>query len=157
VTKKFELTDETMEIDGHIVYRIKAIRDFGLVKAGDAGGFVEAEDNLSHEGDCWVYDNAKVFGDSRVSGHAIVHGNAKVYGSAWVYGNSSVCGDASVYDKALVYGTSKVYGNAKVFGDDLVFGDDVVGETDDIVNGTDEEPRRKEYVLSSLWKGLTDG
>lgn len=48
--KKYELTDKTMEINNRTLFRIRALRDFGNVKAGDLGGFVETEDNLSHEG-----------------------------------------------------------------------------------------------------------
>ena len=47
MSKKYELTDETMEWEGHTLHRIKALRDFNDVKAGDLGGWVESEDNLS--------------------------------------------------------------------------------------------------------------
>ena len=39
--KKYELTDETIDVDGHILHRIKAIRDFGDVNVGELGGFIE--------------------------------------------------------------------------------------------------------------------
>ncbi|WP_412058013.1 hypothetical protein [Bartonella sp. DGB2] len=58
--KKYELTQETREVNERTLYRIRALRDFGNVKAGDKGGFVENERNLSHRGDCWVNDNACV-------------------------------------------------------------------------------------------------
>ena len=64
--KKYELTDESILIDGCSIYRIKALKDFGRVKAGDLGGFVEREKNLSHEGDCWVCGDAQVFENARV-------------------------------------------------------------------------------------------
>lgn len=51
--KKYELIKTNVEG----LYRIKALIDFGLVKAGDIGGCVKSESNLSHEGDCWIYDN----------------------------------------------------------------------------------------------------
>lgn len=41
-------------------FRIRALRDFSNVKAGDVGGFVTSEKNLSHKGDCWVSGNARV-------------------------------------------------------------------------------------------------
>lgn len=37
--KKYKLTEETLEIDGHTLHRIVALRDFGEVKKGDLGGF----------------------------------------------------------------------------------------------------------------------
>ena len=73
MSKKYELTSETTQtINGETLYRIKALRDFGDVKAGDLGGWVESESNLDHVGDCWVFDNAWVFGDARVCGEARV-------------------------------------------------------------------------------------
>ena len=51
--KKYELTDETIDVDGHILHRIKAIRDFDNVKVGELGGYIEKESNLSHNGK-WV-------------------------------------------------------------------------------------------------------
>ena len=77
--KKYELTNETKTLaGGTVLHRIRALRDiprFG-VKAGELGGFVEEENNLSQDGKAWVFDNAEV------------SGNAKVYGNAEVYGNS---------------------------------------------------------------------
>lgn len=40
---KYKLTDETKEIDGHILHRIIAVRDFGYVNNGDKGGWIENE------------------------------------------------------------------------------------------------------------------
>ena len=82
--KKYELTSETKIVFGHILYRIKALSSFGCVSAGDLGGFLESEKNLSQNGDAWVYGNAEVYGDARV------YGNARVYGDASVYGNAEV-------------------------------------------------------------------
>lgn len=48
---KFELTSETKVVFGKTLYRIRALVDFGIVKAGDLGGFVEKEDNLSQVSD----------------------------------------------------------------------------------------------------------
>ena len=49
--KKFELTSEsTINIFGKKLFRIKALVEFGNVKEGELGGFIEKEENLSHEG-----------------------------------------------------------------------------------------------------------
>ena len=54
--KKYKLTDECITIiDDRKLYRIEALKDFGWVKKGDKGGFVESEDNLSQYCDCWIY------------------------------------------------------------------------------------------------------
>ena len=107
--KKYKLTNETIECNGVTLHRIEALMDFADVKKGDKGGFVQSEDNLSHNGDCWVCDYAKVYGN------AMVYGNAFVFGSAKVFGNAFVTGNAKVYGFAEVYGDAKVRGNAEVF------------------------------------------
>ncbi|MFK5154436.1 polymer-forming cytoskeletal protein [Glaesserella parasuis] len=115
--KKYELLkDDTVEHFGRTLYRIKALITFGLVGAGQLGGYIETEKNLDHSGNAWVYDNALVYGDARVYGNACVYDNALVYGDARVYGNARVYGDACVYGDAWVYGNALVYGNARVFG-----------------------------------------
>ena len=74
--KKFELTTDTKVVLGRKLFRIKALISFGNVNAGDLGGYVEKEENLSHEDNAWVYGNAKVCGDAKVYGNAEVCGNA---------------------------------------------------------------------------------
>ena len=140
---KYKLTEETLQHEGVTLYRIQALVDIPStpVKAGDLGGWVAGEHNLSQEGNAWVYGNALVYGDAKVYGNAEVWGNAEVYGNAKVYGNAEVCGNAEVfgyavvcgnavvcgyakvYGNAKVYGYAKVYGNAEVCGNAWVFGD----------------------------------
>ena len=93
---KFKLTTETRVWFGKTLYRIEALIDFGSVKSGERGGFVEAEKNLDQDGNAWVYGNARVYGDALVSGNALVFGNARVSGDAQVYGNARVSGNALV-------------------------------------------------------------
>ena len=135
---KYELTTETLQFAGHILHRIKALKDFRSVKAGELGGWIESEENLSQADNAWVYNNAKVFdkarvyGDAAVSDDAIVCGDAKVYGKATVYGEAIICGAAEVYgkveifDRVRIYGTAMVYGDAWVFDDACICGEAVV-------------------------------
>lgn len=89
--KKYELTEETMEISGgKFLHRIKALKDFDNVKKGDLGGLIESEKNLSQEGTCWIYD------------HAVVYENAEIRDSAVVKGVSLINGNAVAKDHALV-------------------------------------------------------
>ena len=144
--KKYELTEETKELSGRTLHRIRALKDFSDVKKGELGGWIEAERNLFHEGECWVYDdacvmdvaivgdNAKVSGNAVVYEFAVVYGNAKVYDNAIVdefanvYGNAEVYEDAwindyaKIYENAKVYGMSEVYDVAKVYGNAEVYG-----------------------------------
>ena len=77
---KYEFTEETIEVSGKVLHRIKAIRDFGGIKAGTLGGFIEKEENLSHEGNCWVFGSAKVYDNAKVCGNAKVFGDAEIKG-----------------------------------------------------------------------------
>ena len=136
--KKYELTTNTKMCFGRKLYQIKALKDFGDVKAGDLGGYIEKEENLSHDGIAWVFGNAYVYGNARVyddayvygntliSGNAQVFGNARVYDDAYVYGNTYVFGDAKVFGNACVYDNAEVFDNAQVFGDAKVFGNTCV-------------------------------
>ena len=81
--KKFELTGEFItNIFGKKLFRIRALVAFGNVEAGELGGYVEKEENLSDEGNAWVSGDAQVSGDARVYGNAEVSGNAQVSGDA---------------------------------------------------------------------------
>lgn len=58
--------------------RIKALRDIpDVCAAGDFGGWIKKEANLSHDDNAWVSRDAWVYGNAWVSG------NAQVSGDAW--------------------------------------------------------------------------
>ena len=83
--KKYRLTEETTKVGNRTLYRIQALRDFGNVKEGDIGGYIESEKNLSQDGNAWVS------GDARVYGNACVYGNARVYGNADIKTTGDIC------------------------------------------------------------------
>ena len=95
--KKYELTDNTIRFDGQILCRIKALKDFGDVKAGDLGGYVSDENNLSQNGNCWVYDDAKVYGLGEVRDNATIH-QISLIRSSTVTGDSIITGDSRISD-----------------------------------------------------------
>ena len=150
--KKYELLEsDSIKVEGATLYRIRALRDFSDIKAGDLGGYIEKESNLSHDGNCWVYNNAKVFDNAKVFGSAKIKTKAKVYGNAMVYGNTMVIGEARVFEYAHVYerarlshiasvhGNAMILGNAKVaidvdiYGDARLSGNALVYEQKDVV------------------------
>ncbi|WP_375674505.1 hypothetical protein [Bartonella sp. CL100XZDX] len=85
-----------IKVDRITLYRIRALKDFGDVKKGDLGGWVESERNLSHDDNCWV------------GGEAWVYENAKVYDDAEVYNNAKVGGNAIVAGKTAFYGSDAI-------------------------------------------------
>lgn len=114
--KKYELTDQSIELLGVTLRRIRALRDFGNVKKGELGGYVQSEDNLSHAGDAWVYDNAMVFDKARVIENAKVRHNAKVSDEAIISKKAIVEHDAHVYGRAILTDYALVASYAKVGG-----------------------------------------
>ena len=78
-SKKYEFTGVTKETWAGTLHQIRAIRDFGNIEAGDIGGWIEKEENLSHDGDCWVYGDASVCGDAEVTTTVKTFGNAFIY------------------------------------------------------------------------------
>lgn len=104
------------------LYRIKALKPFGNVKMGDKGGYMENYGNLSHDGNCWVTEdaivseNATVYGNALIGGSSEITGNSKVFGNAKVYGNSQISGYAQVAENAEVFGNTTVSGHSEVFG-----------------------------------------
>ena len=136
--KKYELTNETIEHYGVTLYRIIALKNFGNVKICEFGGYVESENNLSQDGDCWIYDNAKVYGNARVYDSAEIYENTEIYGNARVFDSAEIYGDtyisaeaiihgeAIIHDSAGIYGNAEIYGNATIYGDTSVYGDAVI-------------------------------
>ena len=121
-SKKYGLTDEVIRHNGKKLYRIQAYKDFGNVDAGDKGGFVESEANLSHDGECWIFDDGKVYGNAVVSEDAEVREKSEVYDKAQVYGDAQLYGYAQAYGEAKVYGYAQLLDNAHVYGKAKVYG-----------------------------------
>lgn len=129
--KKYKLIKS--DIKG--LYRVKALRNFGDVKKGDIGGYVQSEDNLSHEGYCWVYDNAKIYNEARIYGnaqisdYAVIQDNARIYGDSqiWDYavidGNARIYGDSEVWDYAIIRDNALIYGDSAISGNAFIDGD----------------------------------
>ena len=121
--KKYELTTETLQFAGRTLHRIKALRDFGSVKEGQFGGWIENEKNLSQDDNAWIYGEAMVFDNAKVFGNANVFGNARVYDDARVCDKANVYSNANVFDYAEAYGNVRIYGKATIKGDAKVHDD----------------------------------
>lgn len=136
--KKYRLMksmSKNIEYNGEKItlYRIKALKDINNadVHAGDIGGWIAGEDNLSRDGDCWVFDEAMVFdnacvsGDSMICDHAVICFNARITGESIIednalisgfamINNSNVNGNATVTDHATVYEHSHICDDAHI-------------------------------------------
>lgn len=118
---KYILTDETIEYDGHILHRIQANKDIPLkgafpkIKKGELGGFIESEKNLSQDGNCWIYPDAKVYDD------AVVKDNARVLGTVIISGCAEVSENCEILSH--IYGDAKIRGGGVITDHVTIFGD----------------------------------
>lgn len=105
--KKFEITDIAHE-KYPFLHRIRALRDVGVeVRAGDLGGFVEAECNLSQEeGDAsWIFDDAIAAGSASLDKDSCLRDEAIACDQAYVTQRSTLSGQARAEDSAYIRGS----------------------------------------------------
>lgn len=160
--KKYELLEDdtlswnSLEGKSITLYRIRALKNFTCpikenslfnitVNKGDLGGYIEKEENLSHEGGCWVFHKARVYGNAQVLenaclynlanvfGNAVVKGYARLLGSAYVYGDCVISdhveldGYVSVGDTSKLSGSLSIRDNCQVHGESVLDGDISLG------------------------------
>ena len=111
--KGMTMTNQKYEITGiahesyPFLHRIRALRDIGWkIKAGDMGGFVECEANLSFEpGDnAWIFDDAIACVSSHVDKGSRLFGNAVVCGNAYISHGSTLSDQVRAEDDAYIRG-----------------------------------------------------
>ncbi len=103
---KYEITDIAHE-KYPFLHRIRALRDIGeQVKAGDLGGFVESESNLSFEAgdEAWIFDDAICAGDGYVDKGSCLRERAVVCDNAYVSYGTEMSGDSRAEDDAYIRG-----------------------------------------------------
>ena len=119
--KKYEVTDIAHE-KYPFLYRIRALRDVGIeVRAGDLGGFVEAECNLSQEeGDAsWIFDDAIAAGEGCVDKGSVLRERAVVCDCAYVSHVTEMTGDSRAEDDAYIRG-AKLSRCARASGQSMI-------------------------------------
>ncbi|WP_368543306.1 YdcK family protein [Enterobacter soli] len=105
--------------------QIIATSDFSDIVSGTRGGWVEDENALSQEGDCWIYDeNSVVFAGAQVRGNArltqpcVISHRAWIGDSCWIDG-AQISHGARISDNVTVQrsdirGECHIFGNARV-------------------------------------------
>lgn len=113
---KYEvLKNDFIEYDNVKLYRIRALRDIdGLLEEGELGGYIQSNENLDQNGDCWVGDNA------------IVYENARIRDNALVLDESIIGGLTTVKDSVLIEGCNIIKGNIEISGDIVISGNNQV-------------------------------
>lgn len=122
--KKYEFTGETMLIGNSIGEKTIVKEIVSLinienhnVKAGDKGGWIESDKNLSHSGSAWVSADSFVMDDAAVNGHGYIESTTlrerAIVGNQAIIRNSTLAGEAKVHDSAQVI-------NSHLDGDTLI-------------------------------------
>ncbi|GDX06356.1 YdcK family protein [Buttiauxella sp. A111] len=147
------------------LWQVMALCDFADVKAGQLGGWIENEDNLSQHGHCWIYGSeCVVYGGSSVADDAQIHGSSTLCHQAHVSGKSFVeqsliSGECHIFDAARILNGSqiiavrgltadedqllKIYGNATVNASRVVHQAQIFGHA--IVNNAFIEHRAEVF------------
>lgn len=128
--KKYELLqNDTINIDGHVLYRIKSLTKFVNVKVGDLGGYIEKEANLSHDGNCWAYNDSCIYGNAKVYDNACICWHAQIYDNAHVFEEAMILDNAKIFENAMVFDHAIIFDNVKIFGEAKILGPTVMHDT----------------------------
>lgn len=147
--KKYEiLMDEanTIEWKGHILHRIRALRDFNDVREGDIGGYVEKEKNLSQCGNCWIYDEAKAMDNSRIYDDSIMYDNSEMHE------NSIMCDDSEMHNDSELHGNSAMYNNSMIFDNSSMHDNSIMYDNSGMYNNSTLKNKSRLYgkLVSSV-------
>ena len=82
----YKLTNQTKEVNGMTLHRIRALPGNKFAVVGTYGGWIEREENLSDGAQ--VADNACVFGNAAVFGNTLIEDDAQIYGDAKIHGET---------------------------------------------------------------------
>ena len=85
------------------------------MKAGDLGGYIQSEENLSQDGKSWISDNAAVYDHAKVIGNATVREKAQVTNLAVIKDSADVSGTAWICESTVIGGKTKIDGDSFIF------------------------------------------
>lgn len=128
--RKYRLSDEPRAFsyldNGNkksvLLRQIIALVDFGDVKAGDPGGWIDSESVLAHAGHCWIYDEntlafagCKISGNARITQPCLLRDNVIISDNVWI-DHADLSHGAIISDNVTIQ-SSTVHGDCHLFGD----------------------------------------
>lgn len=125
LNKKYEILNTKYQHFSDTLFQIRALKDFGNIKAGQLGGWVSGYHNLSQDGLCWVYPGSKVYMEARVLDDAQAMGGwiwcrAKLREEAickdncFLFDDTDCFGQCLLENEACASGFSRVFEQAKI-------------------------------------------
>lgn len=152
IEKKYKIREDlSVYHNGRLLYRIESLKDFNDVKKGDLGGYIECENNLSHKGNCWLYDNAKAMDKSEVTVNAVVKNEAILVHNALVSGNCQVSGDSRIKGSASIFDNAKIEENATLYDNVTVYGNACISGYADIRHNVKIGENAKVFGSAQIW------
>lgn len=148
--------------------RIRALRDIPEhgVRAGDLGGLIQSEDNLSQRDASWISCHAAAIGQSRVEGDALARGyatltdyavatdRAVLSGYARARGHAMIEGSAQLSDMACAEGRVVLGGTLSASGALALIGDETYLDDGDLpysLSGLkNTDPRYAERLIEAM-------
>lgn len=113
--KKYEIIKtDYIEYKNRKLFRIKAIRNFSYIRKGELGGYVQNENNLSHAGECWAFDNSKILDNAIVKDNAQICDDVILQDNAIVEDNAFIAGTMSIKDDVIIKGDAQINGNGVI-------------------------------------------
>ena len=106
---KYELLPSDKTINYVSLHRIRALTNFGDVKEGDIGGYVQDRDNLDHNTNAWIYDDAVVMDASFITKDAKIKDTTFVYGTSKIDGKITINGNATINNSTIFDTNSSVF------------------------------------------------
>ena len=120
--------------------RIKALCNFGDVREGDIGGWIQNEFNLSDRGHCWLGPDSMALGKVRIKDGVQIHGEVIISGESELSGDAIVNGHLKLKDVYITDGVtidcngniegSEFVGRAGVRGNVELYGIGMSGRTE---------------------------
>lgn len=121
--QKYELIECNRKYKHIQLLRVRALRDFAGVKAGDVGGCIEGPHNLSQNGTCWLSYDCVIIGrgrlqaNGRMRGRAVIRDNGFLGADAYMQDNTVICGNGIITGTTELLNDVIVGGNIKLGGD----------------------------------------
>ena len=162
--KKYKLSNITMKFEGRTLYRIMASKDFGDVRKGELGGWVQSENNLSQKGNCWIYNNAKCMDNARVFDNSLMFDRSEMHDNTIIYDYSRMHGNSAMFDNSKMYGNSAMYGYSTMLDYATMCGNSEMHDHSEMHDYSEMYEGSKMYnnsIMSGhgeMWKnGILDG
>jgi len=142
--------------DTGVNYQIRALKDIESmgIRKGDLGGYVNDKDNLSQEGNCWIFNDSRMFNNSRMYDNSKMHNNSMMFNNSEMHDNSEMYDNARMYNNSkmhnntVMFNNSEMHDNSEMYGKSRMFDSAVLTNDSSLINKTAWYMRTKQYSIT---------